>query len=395
MNETATTERLWTSNFICAFLGNFSLFFAFYLLLPILPLYLMEEFNANSAAIGIILASYTLTALLTRPFSGFLVDYFPRKPLLMLCYLLFICFFAGYMIAGTLLLFAILRATHGIAFGLVTVSNSTMAIDVMPSSKRNIGIGYFGVSTNLAMAMSPMLSLYLHDHIGNYTYIFLCSLVTGLFGLICISFIKAPEKISTAGEPISLDRFFLLKGIRGGINLTLFSFSYGIMSTYVAIYGAKEVGIESGSGLFFLLLAAGLICSRLMSARQMNRGQLTGIISLGIIFLIIGFSLFIFLKNPLGFYSSAAVIGISYGLICPAYQGMFINLARHNQRGTANSTYLTSWDLGIGAGVLFGGQIAQISSYTSAFMIGLGLILIGFIMFRGTTANYYLQNKLR
>lgn len=76
MEETQTTERLWSSNFTFAFLGNFSIFFAFYLLLPVLPFYLIEKFNADSALIGTILASYTLTALLTRPFSGFMVDYF-------------------------------------------------------------------------------------------------------------------------------------------------------------------------------------------------------------------------------------------------------------------------------------------------------------------------------
>ena len=395
MRETQTTERLWSSNFIFAFLGNFSIFFAFYLLLPVLPFYLIEKFNADSALIGTILASYTLTALLTRPFSGFMVDYFTRKPLLVTCYILFVGFFAGYIVAGTLVFFAILRAAHGFSFGMVTVSNSTMAIDVMPASKRNIGIGYYGLSTNIAMALSPTLALFLHDHYGDYNYIFLCSLLTGTFGLICVSLIKAPQKITSAGEPISLDRFFLVKGIPAGINIALFSFIYGIMSTYVAIYGEQEVHITSGTGFFFMLMAFGLITSRLLSARQMNRGKLVQTITLGILFMIVGFSFFIFWKTQYIFYLSAFLIGMSYGFICPAFQAMFINLARHNQRGTANSTYLTCWDIGLGAGVFIGGYIAKASNYTTAYLVGLVLVVLGLLLFRTLTAAYYLRNKLR
>ena len=395
MEETQKTEKLWSSNFIFAFLGNFSIFFAFYLLLPILPFYLIEKFNADSALIGTILASYTLTALLTRPFSGFMVDYFSRKPLLVTCYILFVGFFAGYIIAGTLVFFAILRAAHGFSFGMVTVSNSTMAIDVMPASKRNVGIGYYGLSTNIAMALSPTLALFLHDHYGNYDYIFLCSLLTGIFGLTCVSLIKAPQKITSAGEPLSLDRFFLLKGIPAGINVALLSFIYGIMSTYVAIYGKQEVHIQSGTGYFFMLMAFGLITSRLLSAHQMNRGKLVQTITLGILFMIAGFSCFIFLKTPYIFYLSAFLIGMSYGFVCPAFQAMFINLARHNQRGTANSTYLTCWDIGLGAGVFIGGHIAKASNYTTAYLVGLSLVVLGLLLFRVLTAKYYLQHKLR
>ena len=315
--------------------------------------------------------------------------------MLVTCYFVFVGFFAGYIVAGTLLLFAILRAVHGFSFGMVTVSNSTMAIDVMPSSRRNVGIGYYGLSTNIAMALSPTPSLFLHDNYGNYDYIFLCSLLTGTFGLICVSLIKAPEKITSAGEPISLDRFFLLKGIPAGINIALLSFIYGIMSTYVAIYGEQEVHIKSGTGFFFMLMAFGLITSRLLSAGQMNRGHLTRTILLGILFMITGFSCFIFLKTIHFFYLSAFLIGMSYGFVCPAFQAMFINLARHNQRGTANSTYLTCWDIGLGAGVFLGGYIAKASNYTTAYLVGLGLVILGLILFQTLTASYYTRHKLR
>ena len=95
------------------------MFFSFYLLVPILPIYLDETFDASKSAIGAILSLYALTALMIRPFSGYIVDSFPRKTVLMVCYFAFFIFFAGYIAAGTLLLFTIVRSLHGFSFGSV------------------------------------------------------------------------------------------------------------------------------------------------------------------------------------------------------------------------------------------------------------------------------------
>ena len=128
--------------------ANFALFFAFYLLTPLLPLYLHETFGATKDVIGMVLSGYTIMALLFRPFSGYIVDTFPRKTVLLYAYAAFAIFFAGYLAASSLLLFTIVRTLHGGPFGAVTVANSTVAIDVLPSSRRNEGIGYYGLSNN-------------------------------------------------------------------------------------------------------------------------------------------------------------------------------------------------------------------------------------------------------
>lgn len=392
--DKSTTAKLFTSSYLFTFMSNFLMFFAFYMLLPVLPMYLTDQFGAGKSLVGAILASYTITALIIRPFAGFLVDMFQRKPLFLLAYTLFIAYFAGYMVAGTVMVFAILRATHGLAFGLVTISSSTVAVDIMPASRRNEGIGYFGLSMNIAMAIGPMTALCIFDTTGNYDYIFGGALLSGLIGLCCIFFIHTLHKEKIQHEAISFDRFFLIKGLPGAINLALLSFSYGILSTYVAVYGSEEVGIKSGTGLFFVAMAAGLIISRVISGKMMNRGELNKVIESGIIIMFLSYIVFIFLKSALGFYLSAIFLGFAYGFVCPAFQAMFISLAQHNQRGTANSTYFIAWDLGIGTGVLLGGQIADISNYTSAYICGLVLVVLGYMLFKSVTAKYYLQNKL-
>ena len=106
-------DRLWNRNYCKVMTANFSLFFAFYVLTPLLPLYLSEHFGATKDVIGLVLSGYTITALLFRPFSGYVVDSFPRKTVLMISFGLFSIFFAGYLAASTLLLFMIVRLPRG------------------------------------------------------------------------------------------------------------------------------------------------------------------------------------------------------------------------------------------------------------------------------------------
>lgn len=394
--HTPAAQRLWNRNFIAVCTANFLLFFAFYILLPMLPLYLRDTFDADRSVVGMILSGYTLTALFIRPFGGFIVDSYPRKTILMITYFLFFIFFAGYIIAGTIILFAVIRGLHGFAFGAVTVANSTMAIDVMPPEKRGEGIGYYGVSNNLAMAVGPSLSMYMYDAGISASYIFATALISAGIGFILDSTVKARSRDTvTGGQPLSLDRFFLTNSIPESMMVIFLSFAYGILSTYLAIYGKEEVGIDGGSGPFFMLLAIGLIAARLISAKWVKRGQLTLNIGVGMIVAIIGFVVFIFLRNDIGFYLSAVILGAGYGAMCPSFQTVFIDLAPNSRRGTANSTYLTSWDIGVGAGVLAGGFFAEHFSYHHAYMAALAMCIIGTLFFFTCTISHFNSHKLR
>ena len=156
-------ERLITPSYCFILSANFLLYFGFYLLMPVLPFYLTEVFDTGNAMIGIILSCYTMAALTIRPFSGYLLDTFARKPLYLLAFFVFTSIFAGYLLAGTLTLFTILRIVHGFAFGTVTVAGNTVVIDIMPSARRGEGLGYYGLANNMAMSVGPMVGLFLHD----------------------------------------------------------------------------------------------------------------------------------------------------------------------------------------------------------------------------------------
>lgn len=187
-------EKLWNANYIKVMTTNFLLYFAFYLLTPLLPLYLSETFGATKDVIGIVLSGYTVAALIIRPFSGYVVDGFSRKKVLMICLTAFAIFFAGYIAASTILMFAICRTLHGGPFGAVTVANSTCAIDVLPASRRNEGIGLYGLSNNFAMAIAPSIGIYLHNLVGSYMVLFWIAFVVAIASVVIAGTVKLPEK---------------------------------------------------------------------------------------------------------------------------------------------------------------------------------------------------------
>lgn len=391
-------ERLWNHNYCKVMTANFALFFAFYLLTPLLPLYLHETFGATKDVIGFVLSGYTLVALLFRPFSGFLVDTFPRKTVLLVAFSMFAIFFAGYLVATSLLLFTILRTLHGGPFGAVTVANSTVAIDVLPSSRRNEGIGYYGLSNNLAMAISPTFALFIYTQTHNFQLLFWLSFAIATFGLVVDSTIKMdkPRQTSAVQRPMtmSLDRFFLKKGWLIGVNMIFFGFCFGVLSNYLAIYGKQVLHMTGGTGTWFMLCAIGLMLSRLQGGKALRQGRLTHNAAEGMVISLIGYTLFIAIPNHIGYYGSAILIGLGNGHLWPAFQNMIINVAHHHERGTANSTILVSWDVGMGLGILIGGVIAELFSYTTAFWTVAIVNLIGVVLYFLRTQQFFLSRRL-
>ena len=420
-------DRLWNRNYCKVMAANFSLFFAFYVLTPLLPLYLSEQFGATKDVIGLVLSGYTVTALVMRPFSGFLVDSFPRKTVLMVSFTAFAIFFAGYLAASTLLLFLIVRTLHGGPFGALTVANSTVAIDVLPSSRRTEGIGYYGLSNNLAMAIAPTIGIFIYRYTHSFDLLFWIALVVACAGMAVDATVKtrprplpegrgvdtsstnkgndAPPFREGKGVGLSLDRFFLVRGWLLGLNMVAFGFCFGVLSNYLAIYGKEVMGVTGGTGTYFMLCSVGLILSRLQGGKALRQGRVTHNAAGGMVISLVGYTLFI-LGPTLNFslltshfslftyYVSALLIGLGNGHMWPAFQNMTISVAPNSKRGTANSTILVSWDVGMGLGILLGGVISEMAGYSAAFWTVAGVNALGVLLFFTATRSFFLKRNL-
>lgn len=390
------SNKLWNRNYLLVMTANFLLFFSLNNLVPILPLYLADEYGVGKDLIGEVMGGFILTALLIRPFSGYFVDSFPRKKVLLLCYGIFALFNVGYVVLTGVLAIASIRVLQGLAFGATSVSNSTAAIDVLPSSRRSEGIGYYGISNNLAMAIGPSVALAMYGYIDDIRIVFSVPLLSSMIGFACLLFVNLkPRALVKVKQPISLDRFFLKNSIPEGLTLTTFSCASATLTTYLAIYGRQELGIYAGSGVFFMFLSTGLILSRLMTNKRVKRGLIVENVKLGMLLVTTGFLVFVEIPGDIPFYLSALIIGLGYGTMCPSYQSMFINLAPNSRRGTANSTFLTSWDVGAGIGIFSAGYIAEMTSYHTVYRICLGLCVIGIISYYLFTSKHFKRLKIR
>ena len=389
--------KLFTGNYLKVWVANFMMYFSFYFVTPLLPLYLRDVFDADKAMIGLVLSGYSVAALAIRFFSGYIVDRFSRKKVLLIGYASFALFFLGYYLTGSIILFAVIRTLHGAPFGLTSVSSNTVAIDVLPSQRRGEGIGYWGLSNNFAMAVGPSLSLMLYHHFNSYNLLFTVSLVVALLGLLINTFVDCKYRPPIMEKKkMSLDRFLLLEGWSQGVCIAFIAMSYGILSTYIAIYSQDVLNITTGTGTFFMLFAFGLILSRFVGVQALSKGFEVRNATYGVIVVAIGYLMFALWQNLYGYYISAVVIGFGQASMYPAVQTMFLKMTTNDKRGTANATILTSWDLGVGLGIIFGGYVAEhLGGYNSAFLVSATVSILSLMFFLLYAKKDYLKKELR
>ena len=97
----------------------------------------------------------------------------------------------------------------------------------------------------------------------------------------------------------------------------------------------------------------------------------------------------------IGYYGSAILIGLGNGHMYPAFLNMFVAVAKNSERGTANSSILTSWDIGFGMGILLGGVVSEHLGYSAAFWMVALDNAIGSLLFFAATRKFFEKLRLR
>ncbi len=388
-------SRLWTANYTRAWVANFLLFFSFMVMTPLFPVYLSSEFGADKDTIGWVLAGYSITAVLARFVSGWLVDSFPRMVVLVSSFVLFALCTGAYLLAGSLLAFAVVRTLHGIPFGAATVANSTVAVDSLPFSRRAEGIGYYGLSNNVATALAPSAGLFLYGAWADFRLLMWVAVVLAVAGVLVTHSTRLPRRPRPLPrKPFSWRKLILWRGWSQGLTTVCFAFAYGTISTYVALYSIEVLGITHGTGLFFLLFSIGLILSRLVGSRTLRQGRIVQNAVVGVSFGMVGYGVFAGVQAEWALYLSALICGLGNGHFFPAVQNMFINMCGKDERGTANSTLFVSWDIGAGIGTLLGGVLAEVYGFGAAFWVAALVNLAGALLFLAYGCAAYCRQRV-
>lgn len=380
---------LWTRNFTLLTLSGFLLSLAFYMLIPTLPVFLVEGLGAAESRVGWIIAIYTLAALLVRPVAGFAVDIYGRKYILLISLLLFAVFLGLHLLAHTITVLLFLRFLHGLSWGVTTTANSTFIIDIIPEQRRGEGIGIYGLAVPLAMAVGPLAGLWLMgEGLYNRLFITAAAIATGAYLLAqCICF---PAFRPHVLPRFTLARLFTPEALPVSLIMLVIMVSYGGVLSFITLY-ALEFNLGS-AGVFFSVYAVGLTLSRLVAGRIFDRQGPTRITPAGLVALSSGLLVLWLWQQPAGLIVAGFLFGLGLGIVFPTFQAMINNLVEPWRRGAANSTLFTALDLGIGTGAVVTGYLASLVGLSEAFGALAATSICGLLLYFLIAQPHYLRH---
>ncbi len=384
-----SANKLLTKDFLSLTSANLLMAIAFYFMTPIMALFMKDSFGSDEREIGMAMFSFTIAAILMRPFAGYLLDMLNRFAVYIFAYAMFMLFFLGYPIAASFAFLLILRFLHGLTWGSMNTAGYTIAVDLVPEKRRGEGLGVFGLSMNIAMAVGPMIALLISGNYG-YNALFYAAVGFCLLGLLLIFFVKVP-KTEKQRNPFSFKSLFEGKALAVSVNVMLVQVPYGGIISFIALYG-RNIGVANG-GTFFLLLAVGLAVSRVLSGRIFDKFGPKNVTVVGISLLIIGLVLAGFFATPIGFHAAAVVLGFGFGVISPTFQAMANSGIVPQRRGAANSTFLMFFDSGVGLGMILFGLLIDIVGYAGTFYTSALVECFALILFLGVTYPRYMKKN--
>lgn len=353
-------ERLWTRDFITITLITLCTFLGFQMLLPTLPLFAINLGGGDTIA-GLVVGLFTLSAVLIRPFAGYALDAYGRRSLFLIGLVVFaLCVFA-YTWVPSLLLLLTIRFIHGFGWGLSSTSSSTIAADIIPKSRIGEGMGYYGLAGTLSMALAPALGLHLVNRYG-FTVLFLLSTLMVTVSIALALGLKykevSPEK----------PRFNLIErsSLRPTVVIFLVTMTLGAVVAFLAIY-ARQRGIEN-IGLFFTVYAVSLAFVRPLAGRLADRHGFDWVVIPGLLFLMAAMFLLYRASTLEAFLMAAVVYGAGFGSVQPSLQALAIVAAPAERRGSANATFFSGFDLGIGLSSMMWGAVAQVAGYSQMYL---------------------------
>lgn len=359
-----SSKRLWTPSFITLTLCNLLLFMGLQMTLSTLPAYAEGTLQASSVQVSLVTSLFALSAIASRLFSGKAMEKGGRNLLIFLGLSVSITAVAGYYWAGSILALLLLRMLFGIGFGMASTAFPTMASDIIPVRRMGEGMGYFGLSTSLAMSAGPLIGLSLLQGPG-FGSLLICT-AAALVLILPLSYRLATKLPAHHKEPAAPP----VSELQGGAFRRLFipcllnfllSVSYGGLLGFLALYGA-EAHLEH-IAYFFLFNAVAIVVVRPLSGKIYDRFGPPALLIPGSLFIVGGLLLLSIASSTAALFPAAICYGIGFGSMQPALQTWMIQSVEPRQRGMANGMFFNSLDLGVAIGTMILGSIALYTSY--------------------------------
>lgn len=372
-------ERIWTRDFILICIANFFIFLGFQMTLPTIPL-LVKHLNGSDQLIGFVVGIFTFSALLIRPSAGHALESRGRRFVYLSGLIIFVLSVGSYGFAASILFLFIMRIVQGAGWGLSTTASGTIATDLIPASRRGEGMGYYGLSGNLALAFGPSLGLALSSTVSFTTLFLICSGLGLLAALLSsqIRYKKVEQKVKEEVVTVKWD-FYEKSALPPSLLLFFITVTFGGIASFLPLYTAQK-GID-GIQWYFLVYALALMMTRTFAGKLYDRRGHRAIFIPGAVLVLAAMLLLAWLPSMTMLFVAGALYGLGFGSIQPALQAWSIEKAPDRRKGMANATFFSFFDLGVGVGAMIFGQIGHTLGYGSIYVTAAFSVLLSIILY--------------
>ena len=392
------TEQLWTRSFCYICLVEFLIYISSHMLMPTFPFYI-KSLGGNELIVGFVAGAYAFAALAMRPLAGWILDTKSRSKLLICGLPIVGSIIVAYNFIPVLAIAIMLRVMHGFVWSGATTASNTAACDIIPRTRFAEGMGFFGMTNSISMAIAPALGLVVMKALG-FHILFVASA-----GMTIVSFLVA-RRLNY--QPINKNmvierdgnlfcRLFNIDALPASVVEFFSIISYGSINSFIALY-ATATGLGSG-GLFFTIMAVFSASTRIFSGKLTDRHGEALMVYFANMAYLAALLLIAFGYNLITYYSAAVCFGLGFGTSIPALQAMAVRIVPVNRRGAAMSTFLCSFDIAIGLGGIIAGILITAFGYRTMYaLMGISTIISIFtymLWARKTPSAYRNVQKLQ
>ena len=347
-------EKIWNKKFILLFITNLLMMATFYASVPIIPVY-CAEVGITGSKIGIVLTAMSVTTVLFRPFAGYIIDNFNRYRVYLLFLGLFTLSFLGFYLFKAFSILVLIRLYMGVVYSVCGSSTMTLAGDVLPQKKVSEGINRFTLTISIGMAVGPFVGIQIQNHMNSKaSFIALFALCVIAFIFVSMCRIEYPKQERKA---FSLKGAFYGPAVPFMLNMMFIMIPFGAMLAYSAML-AQDKGISSATPYFYVCLVVGMLVSKFSTQNMIDAGKHRILVIICLILLTATMASYYFMNTAVHFLIIAVLLGLGYGILQPLFQSLVTGTTPVQNRGTANATYMLSYDIGIGIGSLCMGFVA-------------------------------------
>lgn len=384
------SNRLWSPAFTNYGISSGILYMTQYVLVAALPIVITSELSGSDLDAGLAMTYFQIGTILCRIFAGRLIDGFNKRIVLLISTALFFIIMGLFNFTTSLEAVFVLRGLHGVVFALGTTVMATLAVLVLPPSRKGEGVNMFAIFSNIAMVLGPAIGLYALSSYGSMAlYIFL-TVMTGLAmvlsNIIPLSKeLALPKQSKYKGWHIS--QFIENKSLPWALMGLFIGFTYSGVLVFIPIE-LNSMGAGIWGSAFFAIFALMIIISRPIVGKIYARYGSKIIIYTGLGLFILGLFALGLAITPLVILFTAPLLGLGYGAAQPAFQALAIQSAPIERAGVSTATYFLALDISVGAGSVILAVLASAWGYQYLYMFTALVMVIALALYHIWVKRY-------